>query len=98
MKYPFPVVEITWLDAGTSHGWESNDEIEAKPFSVMTIGFLVRDQPDCVMVASTACPEKTCNGRITIPRGMVQAIRYLHGKPKKQTVAAPQTDPLPPAP
>ena len=82
MKYPFPVVEVTWLDAGTSHGWEDEAELEAKPFEVMTVGFLIRDLPDCVMIASTACPEKTCNSRITIPRGMVKDMRYLHGKPK----------------
>jgi hypothetical protein len=92
MKHPFPVVEITWLDAGTAHGWEGDDEVVAKPFEVQTIGFLIRDQADCVMVASTACPEKTSNGRVTIPRGMIQKLRYLSGKPKPA-----KTDPPPPA-
>lgn len=98
MKYPFPVVEVTWLDAGTAHGWEGNDEVEAKPFEVMTVGFLLRDQPDCLMVASTTCADKSSNSRITIPRGMVLSLRVLKGpRPVKLPSAAPRTDPPPAA-
>jgi len=84
MKSPFPLVEVIWLDAITDpQGWEDVETMEAVAAAeVLTVGFLVKESASAWLVASTVCEEKTCNSRITIPKGMVKSLRYLRGKPK----------------
>ncbi len=98
MKYPFPLVEITWVDAGTGHGWEQAEELEATAFEVVTVGFLVRESKDALVIASTVCPEKTCNSRITVPTGMVRTRRVLKDAPapRRSKPARKSPDPAPP--
>lgn len=99
MKYPFPLVEITWVDAGTGHGWEQAEELDPTPFEVCTVGFLVRESAAGLVIASTVCPEKTCNSRITIPLGMVKERRVLKAAPapRRSKPARPSPDPTPPS-
>jgi hypothetical protein len=81
MKAPFPVVEVVWEDAASdAQGWEV--EVEVKIDIVMTIGFLIAESPAGLVIASTACDERSHNSRMTIPRTMVKSIKYLRGKPK----------------
>jgi len=81
MKAPFPVVEVIWEDAASDvQGWESEAEVSID--IVMTIGFLIAESPAGLLIASTACEEKTHNSRMTIPRTMVKSMKYLRGKPK----------------
>ena len=77
-KYPYPLVEIQWLDAETSHGWETvAEKIPLVVPVVTTVGFLIEESEDAVRVASTIGDDKSHNARITIPRGMVKAIKTL---------------------
>ncbi len=83
MKAPFPIVEVVWLDASTDgQGWEAETDAVVKIPVVMTIGFLIKETEDGLLVASTACEEKTTNARIVIPRGMLKSMKYVRGKPK----------------
>lgn len=82
MKYPFPVVEVIWLDAESTQGWEDEDESDHEIPEVMTIGFLIHKSDAGITVAATACKERTTNNRLKIPAGMVKSIRYLRGAPK----------------
>lgn len=97
MRYPYPVVEVAWLDAASSHGWESEDESDHSIPEVYTIGFLIHEDAHGVTVAATACAERTTNNRLKIPRGMIQQLRYIRGKPRAARAAAQGTDRLPPA-
>lgn len=76
-KYPFPLVEVKWLDAQTSHGWEDKDEIDSEVPVVTTIGFLLKETEDSVVIASTIGQDKTHNSRILIPIGMIKEKRIL---------------------
>lgn len=76
-KYPFPLVEVNWLDAQTSHGWEDKDEIDSEVPVVTTIGFLLKETEDSVVIASTIGQDKTHNSRILIPIGMIKEKRIL---------------------
>ena len=73
-KYKHPLVEITWVDAETDHGWEETSESDAVLPITTTIGFLIRETDDAYLVASTIS-ETSSNGRIKVPKGMVKEIK-----------------------
>lgn len=73
----FPVVIVTWIDAATDNGWTDTDEAhDFVPPECMTIGYLVADKPDHLVLAQTHGGNEMGN-RWTIPRGMVTKVRVL---------------------
>lgn len=76
-KYPFPLVEIKWRDAQTSHGWEHMEEVELEVPVVTTVGFLVKEDEHAIMVASSVGDDKHTNARMLIPTGMVVSRKEL---------------------
>ncbi len=76
-KYPYPLVEVYWTDAQTSHGWEEEGESDIDVPMVVTVGFLVRQNEKGVRLASTVGSDRTHNARIDIPEKMVQSIKEL---------------------
>jgi hypothetical protein len=80
MAYQFPLVEVRWDDAASlDHGWVDPGEEKPAPQIATTVGFLVTDTPDYVVIASTT-DGTWVNGRFQIPRGMVKAIKPLRKK------------------
>lgn len=77
----FPLVEIKWDDAVTDTGWQHADEIEPSNEVAITIGFLVKETPKHVVVASTIDADGSTNGRIQIPVKMILK-RTVIRKPK----------------
>ena len=77
MKYPYPVVQVVWLDASTDIGWEDAGESNTEAPEVMTVGFQLHKDEKTIVVASTSCKERMTNARITIPVGMVKSIKQL---------------------
>ena len=77
MKQKYPLVEIIWDDAaGLRHGWELDvDKLE--PQLVRSIGFLLFDGPDHVIIAMDLDGEGQHNGRSQIPKGMLRQMRTL---------------------
>lgn len=77
LKQKYPLVEVIWDDAaGLRHGWESEvDKLE--PQLVRSIGFLLFDGPDHVIIAMDLDGEGQHNGRSQIPKGMLRQIRTL---------------------
>lgn len=75
-KY-FHLVIVTWVDAATDNGWTDTDEAhDFTPPECMTVGYLVADKPDHLVLAQTHGGNEMGN-RWTIPRGMVKAVRVL---------------------
>lgn len=73
----FPLVMVTWVDAATDNGWTDTDEAhDFVPPVCQTIGYLVADKPDHVVLAQTHGGNEMGN-RWTIPRGMVSSVRTL---------------------
>lgn len=77
MKYPYPLVEVVWVDAETGHGWEEEDETEPMLPVVVTAGFLLKQTEELVCIASSVSATKNHNGRISIPTGMVKSLKVL---------------------
>lgn len=73
----FAIVIVTWVDAATDNGWTDTDEAhDFVPPECLTIGYLVADKPDHLVLAQTHGGNEMGN-RWTIPRGMVSAVRIL---------------------
>lgn len=76
-KQHYDVVEIIWDDAsGIRHGWTAKSE-SVDPYLALSVGFLIRDGQDHIIIAQDTDTEGSSNGRSQIPRGMVKKIRVL---------------------
>lgn len=80
-KPPYKFVEVVWEDAASnSETWVTTKEITA-PEEVITRGWLVRDEPKYVAIASSVSNEDLeedhVGNTITIPRGMIMTLREL---------------------
>lgn len=76
----YPLFEIWWDDAaGLRHGWMDRTE-QPKPQMVISVGFLIVDEPDHIIIAQDTDETGAHNGRTQIPRGMVKKMRLLRKK------------------
>jgi hypothetical protein len=86
MKRPFQgfdMVEVIWNDASElTSGW--TDEIEKdEPALALSVGFLVRETKEHIIIAQDIDQQGHHNGRSQIPRGMVKSLKVLRKKDKK---------------
>ena len=78
-----PLVIVEWEDATNVATWEDYDEAVAferldRDFHCTNVGYLIRDDADCVIVAARATVDFAAVGLFErIPRGMVQRITPL---------------------
>lgn len=78
---PYKFVEIIWDDAASNaKTWVEIADI-AVPAPVITRGWLVRDDPKYVSVASSVANEElekdAVGNTMTVPRGMIVTMREL---------------------
>jgi len=65
---------IRWKDALSDHGW--SDTREAELADVLSVGFLIAENKEAVMIATTwAEPES--NGRMNIPKGWIKSRKKV---------------------
>lgn len=84
---PYKYVEVIWDDAASnSQTWVGVKDV-AVPAPVITRGWLVRDEPKFVSVASSIANEEsesdTVGNTMTIPRGMITSMRELRVTTRK---------------
>lgn len=83
---PRPIVEITWTDANSSHGWTAPDELEellAAPCH--TVGYLIHETREALTLAGSLDlsnkenvePINAACGTMVIPKKMITARRTL---------------------
>lgn len=77
-EYKYPIVTILWDDAESTCNWMEEPMQPLKPTLAMTIGFMVRDEPEHVLVADSYFIEgRTIGNTNKIPRGMIKELKYL---------------------
>lgn len=78
MKEVLPA-QITWLDSSTHGGWHHAHEAEnAQPQECVTIGFILEDTDDRVVVAQSICEAIGHIGNIlVIPGSLITNIVHL---------------------
>lgn len=75
-KYLFPLVEVYWDDAATAHGWDEAPKT-IKPQVALTVGFLVAESEDHLIIASSIDDLGMTNSRIQIPKKMIIRSKLL---------------------
>lgn len=71
-----PVVWIEWLDAVSDSGWSNTPE---PPTTNVTVGFLVHDAEDYIVVATTMCTEhKYWASTMTVPKNLITKQDTIH--------------------
>lgn len=76
----YDLYEVWWDDAaGLRHGWMDRTE-KPKAQMVISVGFLIVDTPDHIIIAQDTDSEGAHNGRTQIPRGMVKYLKLLKRK------------------
>ena len=96
IKRPFQsydLVEVIWDDAaGLKDGWTAKHE-KVEPYIVLSVGFLLRETDDHILIAQDIDADGSHNGRTQIPRGMVKKLRLLRkkdGKKEEPKIAIPE--------
>lgn len=85
----YDLFEVWWDDAaGLRHGWMDRNE-PVKPQMVISVGFLVVDTPEHIIIAQDTDDMGAHNGRTQIPRGMVKQMKLLRRKDVKKTAETP---------
>lgn len=74
-----PMVLIEWIDSfGCSTDWRDVDDIETSVMECQTVGFLLKEDKDCYVVAPhIAIGSRQMCGDITIPRVAITGVQYL---------------------
>lgn len=82
----YDMVEVIWDDAaGFKDGWKDKpDPIE--PQLALSVGFVIVDTTDHIILASDTDDRGAHNGRTQIPRGMVRKIKVLRKKDQAEIV------------
>ena len=83
------MVEVVWNDASElTSGWSAEIEEKDEPALALSVGFLIRDTKEHIVIAQDTDPAGHHNGRSQIPRGMVKSLKVLRKKDKKKDAVA----------
>ena len=76
------IVEVVWDDAWCLEGKHSLSGVECKPKRTKTVGYLLKEQLEGVVVAPEFWPDDVddVNYPTFIPRGMIVSINPLRGE------------------
>lgn len=77
------LVEITWRDAAGDAGWKESDDLDLGDEIVVTVGFLVAENPNYIAIVHSRCPDsKEVTGFFQIPKCCIVEQRTIEkGKP-----------------
>jgi hypothetical protein len=77
----YPLVEVWWDDAAAlTHGWKTKEEFEResiKPEIMISVGFLLKETEDHVIIAMDLDKDGASNQRSQIPKGMMRKLKIL---------------------
>lgn len=80
-KQKYPLVEVIWDDATSlSQGWKNKDEFakeELVPEIVLSVGFVVKETDDHLILAMDTDSDGDHASRSQIPKGMIKKIKVL---------------------
>ena len=86
-KRPFqhyPLVEVIWNDASDLTGGWKKEIDEDEPALALSVGFLIRETDEHIIIALDTDGDGHHNGRSQIPRGMVKKLKVLRKKDEKK--------------
>ena len=77
-KKRYPLVEVTWRDSASNHGWYKEDEFpEASLVEVKTMGYLIRRNARELAMAQSVSEHGKFNEIWVVPAKSVRRVRRL---------------------
>lgn len=76
-NYHYKIVEVFWLDAESSSGWESHMDDKYTPPLICTVGFLIHENESSITISSTAGMDGGSNARMHIPKRMIEQMNFM---------------------
>lgn len=77
----YSLVEVIWDDAAAlTHGWKTKEEFDKEsviPELMISVGFLIKETPEHIIIAMDVDRDGGSNQRSQIPRSMVKNIRII---------------------
>jgi len=76
---PVRLVRIVWHDAWhvSAGEWFDPDVLDPVPCECITVGLLIRESPDAVLIAHTVQEDGDCTGGFVIPRANIVSMETL---------------------
>jgi hypothetical protein len=72
------MVRVTWHDAHAESSWQELRDIDADPYVVETVGWLIQGiKPDHVVIAQSIGSDDSMDGVLCIPCPMVVGLKIL---------------------
>lgn len=91
IKPKYPIVWVIWDDAESDSSWSEEPTAPLGPTHATTMGFLVRDEKDYILVADSYFKDsKIISGTTKIPRGMIVEMTELTINKKKKKIDKPK--------
>lgn len=76
MNHPYALVELVWDDACSDAGWQTTKQIKFEPQKVVTVGLLIAENKDYLIIAHTYSADDYV-GWFQIPKGMILSRKTL---------------------
>lgn len=83
MNHPYALVELVWDDACSDAGWQTTKQIKFEPQKVVTVGLLIAENKDYIIIAHTYSADDYV-GWFQIPKGMILSRKTLKRAKKGQ--------------
>ena len=76
---PVRLVRIEWHDAYHVNAgqWFDPDALDPEPCNCITVGLLIRESSDAVMVAHTVQENGDCTGGFVVPKANIVSLETL---------------------
>lgn len=73
------LVAVTWSDANGGHrmGWRPMKDMVGVPTKCVSVGFVVHDDMDCIVICPHSTDDGSGDGEITIPKGCILETRVI---------------------
>lgn len=98
-KSPYSIIEVVWVDSEAEQDWKPLAEVLEGPKSLecRTVGYLLMETEDRLVLAGSVSIDKQIHGHMTIPKVAIKERKdwVTHKKvPRVKKEKAPITEPL----
>ena len=87
VKMKYPLVHIEWDDASDlDFGWKQDEDLKPTEEIITSVGFLVKETENHIVLASCVAADGFHNGHFQIPKALIKeqkTLRFQLSKPRK---------------
>jgi hypothetical protein len=77
-------VHVVWIDSASHPGWVDLDKFKTQPITVETVGWLVEESKESMVVALSGCWDGTSAHQfldlITIPAACIRSVHKIKSR------------------